>query len=119
MFLQANISTSTGIVLERLKAIRDDHIARAQEGYSVVQEFYRLANKEDSSGVPLFIVMECDFLKTLVYPIVDEQPTYKYRATHKSLIRYGIHDGNHDKTTIYYWDSQEASKVLFHIYSPF
>ena len=67
--------------------LHEDHLNRAQVGYDLVSELHQLA-KDPKNGLILF---EYDYLKTMVYPIVNEEPTSKYRATHKSLIIFGVH----------------------------
>lgn len=112
VFLNAAIQTSTGAALKDLERIREDHLQRAQDGYDVVSEFHRLAKEiNPDTKTPYYILIEYDFLKTDVYPHLTEEPTHKYRATHKSLYRFGVYDSISGNTSVFFWDSQEAKKV--------
>jgi hypothetical protein len=108
MFLRACISTChDALARKHLEQLLKDHEERATGGYEVVQALYAVANLP-SCPIALF---EYDFLKTMVYPIVNEEPTFKYRATHKSLHIFGVHNPNTNASTLFHWDSQEGRKV--------
>ncbi len=113
-FLDAAIESTHDLASRaRLEQVRKDHVSRASLGYQLVHELYELAKLVDSAtNAPFCAVLEYDYLKTLVYPILAEEPTHKYRATHKSLYRFGVNFAGQDESVVYFWDSQESKKVF-------
>jgi len=90
-----------------LQSVWNGHKERSQYGYDLVTALRKLA----ASDPTLVTVIENDYLKTLVYPIVNEEPTFKYRASHLSLHRFGLWDASTGKFHLSYWDSKDGFKV--------